>query len=304
MDPDAPAPRPTAPGARPECPDPGRRASPERGTPLADRVARHYDVLDPWYRRLWGEHLHHGLWRTGRETVDEATQALVARVAEEAGIRPGHRVVDLGSGYGATARLLARRWGARVTAVTVSPVQHAHAVSVSPPVPGVEYRNADFASAALPEGAFDAVVAIESLSHMDDLDGVLAEACRVLRPGGRLVGCIWLGGRTDGWRSRFLAEPIVREGRLARLAPASRYREAMVQAGFEPTSFHDLSRRVRRTWWVCARRVVGRVLRDPEARRLVARGGEGVFAWTVPRLLAGYWTGTLRYGLLGARRPE
>jgi len=32
-------------------------------------VADHYDELDPVYRRVWGEHVHHGLWATGRETL-------------------------------------------------------------------------------------------------------------------------------------------------------------------------------------------------------------------------------------------
>ncbi|MBW8754357.1 MAG: SAM-dependent methyltransferase, partial [Sphingomonadales bacterium] len=31
-------------------------------------VALHYDELDPAYRRIWGEHVHHGYWLTGRET--------------------------------------------------------------------------------------------------------------------------------------------------------------------------------------------------------------------------------------------
>ena len=36
-------------------------------------VAGHYDELDAVYRAIWGEHVHHGLWRTGRER-----EALVA----------------------------------------------------------------------------------------------------------------------------------------------------------------------------------------------------------------------------------
>src|SRR6188508_1375134 len=63
-------------------------------------VANHYDELDRIYREVWGEHVHHGLWRTGRESPSEAVEALTALVAEQAGIRPGDRVCDIGSGYG------------------------------------------------------------------------------------------------------------------------------------------------------------------------------------------------------------
>jgi tocopherol O-methyltransferase len=269
------------------------------------RVARHYDELDRWYRLLWGEHLHHGWWRTGRETVEEATEALVEEVARRAELTEGARVVDLGSGYGATARLLARRWRCRVTAVTLSPVQHARAEAAEaaePVSPAPEYRLGDFTRIALPGKAFDAVVAIESLSHVEELDTAAAEAARVLRPSGRLVACVWLGGeRVGALRRRLLSDPVVAEGRLARLAPAAVYTEALTRAGFAVEEVEDVSARVRRTWWICLRRTAARLVRDAEARRVVAAGGEGVFAWTVPRLLAAYWVGALRYGIFTAR---
>lgn len=86
-------------------------------------VAAHYDDLDRFYRDIWGEHVHHGLWATGRESSDEAVEALVALVAELAEIRPGHRVCDVGCGYGATSRMLAARYGATVTGLTLSEAQ-------------------------------------------------------------------------------------------------------------------------------------------------------------------------------------
>ena len=43
-------------------------------------VAGHYDELDPFYRRLWGEHIHHGLWVHGRETAEQAVVQLIVHV--------------------------------------------------------------------------------------------------------------------------------------------------------------------------------------------------------------------------------
>lgn len=93
-------------------------------------VAEHYDELDPVYRALWGEHVHHGLWRTGRESPAEAVEALSDLVAEHLAFRSGDRLVDIGCGYGATARRFAAR-GAVVTGFTLSAEQVAHA----PPAP-------------------------------------------------------------------------------------------------------------------------------------------------------------------------
>jgi tocopherol O-methyltransferase len=58
--------------------------------PLAPgSVADHDRELGRHSRELWGEHVHHGLWRTGRETPAEAVEALTALVAREAaGVSP------------------------------------------------------------------------------------------------------------------------------------------------------------------------------------------------------------------------
>ena len=45
-------------------------------------VADHYDELDLIYRRVWGEHVHHGLWTTGRESPTQAVEALVDTVGD------------------------------------------------------------------------------------------------------------------------------------------------------------------------------------------------------------------------------
>ena len=77
-------------------------------------VADHYDELDSIYRRLWGEHVHHGLWRTGNETPHEAVNALSDLVGERLSFAPQEHLVYIGCGYGATARRFADR-GALVT---------------------------------------------------------------------------------------------------------------------------------------------------------------------------------------------
>src|SRR4051812_41663225 len=96
-------------------------------------VARHYDQLDRFYREIWGEHVHHGLWRTGRESSAEATRALVDAIIVKAALQPAMKVLDVGCGYGATSRILAKELGAQLTGLTVSPAQHAYAVQATLP---------------------------------------------------------------------------------------------------------------------------------------------------------------------------
>ncbi len=275
--------------------------------PLSERVRAHYDELDVFYRDLWGEHLHHGLWLTGYETPAEAARQLAEHAIRKARLRPGDAVCDVGCGYGGTARLLAREEKARVTALTLSAKQLAFARAEARAGDRVIYRQMDWLANDLPENAFDAVFAIECVSHMACRRRFYAEAARVLKPGGRLVACVWLAGeRPAGWQRRHLLAPIVREGHLAALEPASAHRAWLAEAGFAVEAAQDLSRQVRRTWGVCARRLALRLLTDARYRRYVLdpQKTNRAFAGTVLRIWLAYRTGAMRYGLFTARKAE
>jgi tocopherol O-methyltransferase len=38
-------------------------------------IGDHYDELDHYYREIWGEHVHHGLWERGDETPTKLSLA-------------------------------------------------------------------------------------------------------------------------------------------------------------------------------------------------------------------------------------
>lgn len=274
-----------------------------RRVPDQNEVARHYDELDRFYRELWGDDLHHGLWLRGDEDVAEATRNLTDLVAERASIRRGDRVCDVGCGYGGPARQIAESYGADVVGLTLSAMQHGHAVTLAAGDPRVCFIHRDWLHNELPPRSFDAVIAIECSSHMTDTGAFLRECARVLRPGGRLVIAAWLATeRPRTWQRRHLLEPICSEGRLTGLPTVDEYRHLLVEAGLGLFSFEDLSSGVRNTWAVCARRVCARALSDPDALRYLfdRRMTERTFALTVGRMWLAYRTGALRYGLFTA----
>ncbi|HEY0972193.1 MAG TPA: methyltransferase domain-containing protein [Gemmatimonadales bacterium] len=261
-------------------------------------VARHYDDLDRFYREIWGEHVHHGLWERGDEEPAEAAVALARLVAARLGARPGDRVCDVGCGYGATARLLAHEHGCDVTALTIAPAQHAHAVAADPMAHNPRYLLRDWLDNGLPDRSFDAVLAIESTEHMADKERCFAEMARVLAPGGRVVVCAWLAREEPrSAEVRLLLEPICREGRLPGMGTEGEYRALMERAGFTVHAAEDLTARVRRTWPVCVSRLVrGLATRaDYRAFLLRSRAEDRVFALTMLRIWAAYGTGAMRY---------
>jgi tocopherol O-methyltransferase len=256
-------------------------------------VADHYDDLDAIYRGLWGLHVHHGYWRTGRETPDEAVVALSDLVGEALGFKPGARLIDIGCGYGGTARHFAGQ-GAEVTGLSLSREQIAHA----PPAAGVELRCEDWLANSLPSTSFDGAYAIESSEHMSDKASFFREARRVLRPDGRLVICAWLAHDTPTrWQLRHLLEPICREGRLPSMLTAGEYGDLASAAGFRCLAYRDISRSVARTWSICLARFLRALLADPTMRRRIIGARNRVFALSVPRLMLAYRTGAMRYGV-------
>jgi len=277
-----------------------------REVQTAAAVAAHYDELDPFYREIWGRHVHHGYWATGRETPERAVEALVDLLAERLGLAQGQRACDVGCGYGATAVYLAERHGVLVTGVTISPVQAERARVAAAGHKGVAVTCRDWLSNGFEDAVFDRVYAIESSEHMVDKERFFREAFRTLRPGGRLGVLAWLAreGARD-WEVRRLLEPICREGRLSGMGTESDYRELARRAGFRVAGFEDLSRQVRRTWRICARRLAGKLATDRAYRRFLmdCRSRNRGFALSLARIAVAYRTGSMRYGLLTADKP-
>lgn len=268
-------------------------------------VAAHYDDLDDLYRSIWGSNLHHGYWITGKESAEEAVINLTHLVARLASIRPGDQVCDIGSGYGAAALTLNHAYGAAVTGMTISPKQFRQAQIAAAGNNCVNFLLCDALQNGLAASAYDAVVAVESSEHFIDKPNLFSEAYRLLRPGGRCVIAAWLTRERPGsWESKHLLEPICAEGRLPSLASVAEYQTMLETAGFCETSFIDLTQTVKKTWTICALRLIKRFFSDSALRRRLLDPGfaNRDFAKSVFRIRLAYETGAMRYGLLTAQK--
>jgi len=271
----------------------------------SDDVAGHYDDLDDYYRLLWGEHLHHGFWETGRESLPEAIDALIRRVARPLNLDAGAEVCDVGCGYGGTSRFLAAESGFQMTGLTISERQHAYALAKSEgDNPRILLRN--WEENGFEDASFDGLVSLECIAHVVHKDRYFEEIARVLKPGARACITAWLTAEDAGpTADRWLLEPICREGRLPGMGTPSEYTALAEAAGLRVLKYEDVTRQVRRTWRICLRRVVTCLLFTPTGWRflLSAKSRHAIFVLSVARILIAYYTGSMKYGVFEFEKP-
>jgi len=108
-------------------------------------------------------------------------------VAEATGIGPGTALLDVGCGTGEFCALAAT-WGAEAHGLDADRqrVEQARARA-----PGADVRAGLMESLPWRDDSFDVVTGFNAFQYAVDVDLALAEARRVLRPGGRIAICKW-----------------------------------------------------------------------------------------------------------------
>ena len=76
------------------------------------------------------------------------------------------------------------------------------------------------------------------------------------------------------------------------------------QAGFAVTGYEDVSRRVARTWPICAGRLVKALFTDRGTRRLALGARNRNSFLGIPRMILAYRTGAMRYGIFTLTKVE
>jgi len=127
---------------------------------------RHYDLGNDLYRAMLGKRMVYSCayWREARD-LDAAQEAKLDLVCRKLGLRPGMRVLDIGSGWGEALKYAAERYGVQGVGVTVSREQADYARTLCAGLP-VEIRLQDYRELDARDGGFDRIFSLGMFEHV------------------------------------------------------------------------------------------------------------------------------------------
>ncbi|PIW26254.1 MAG: SAM-dependent methyltransferase [Rhodospirillales bacterium CG15_BIG_FIL_POST_REV_8_21_14_020_66_15] len=158
------------------------------------KAEEYYDSseADAFYQNVWGgEDIHIGIYNLPDEGIAQASRRTVETMARQIpGLGAETRVVDLGAGYGGSARYLADAYGCRVTCLNLSETQNDLNREKNAET-GLDHLidvvHGSFEDIPADDGAFDLVWSQDAILHSGDRPRVLDEITRVLVPGGNVI---------------------------------------------------------------------------------------------------------------------
>lgn len=110
-------------------------------------------------------------------------------LCQDLDLRPGMRVLDLGSGMGATSVFLAREFGVQVVAADlwVSPDTAAATFAEAGVVDLVQAVKAEAHTLPFAAASFDAIISVDAFEYFGTADSYLPYLAGFLKPGGQLA---------------------------------------------------------------------------------------------------------------------
>jgi len=175
-------------------------------------VAHHYDLSDELYELFLDSDRQYSCayFRTGTETLEQAQLEKKRHIAAKLLLKPGMKVLDIGSGWGGLALHLAQLFNVNVTGVTLSNEQlkvSRSRVAEAGLSGQVGFRLRDYRKES---GIYDRIVSVGMFEHVGvtHYAEFFAKMKRLLAPGGvallHAIGRMEPPGTTNAWLRKYI----------------------------------------------------------------------------------------------------
>ena len=214
-------------------------------SPTVETARNYYNSTDAdrFYATIWGgEDIHIGLYENNTDTIYDASRRTVQTMASMIlGLDPKTRVLDIGSGYGGSARYLIKHFGCHVGCLNLSEIQNLRnrelnqrdGMSLA-----INVVDGNFEDIPAPDNSFDVVWSQDAILHSGNRKKVLEEVHRVLTKGGQFIF-------TDPMQNESCPEdaltPILDRIHLDSLGSIKYYKDILLGLGFKEVKIVDHS---------------------------------------------------------------
>lgn len=211
-----------------------------------DAVARDYyndESADRFYDTIWGgEDIHVGMYLQPDESIFDASRRTVERmISLLPALNERHKVLDIGAGYGGSARLMCKQRGAHVVCLNISEVENEKNRRMNREQgldSKIEVVDGTFENLPFPENHFDVVWSQDAVLHSGDRRKVLQEVDRVTKKGGYFTF-------TDPMQSddcpKEALQPVLERIHLSSMGSPGFYQEEMEKVGWKLVEWVDMS---------------------------------------------------------------
>ena len=193
-------------------------------------------------------------WEKWDASLDQNLTFLNYRLVGESRVRPGQRLLDLGSGTGYPAVLAAQAVGPKGSVLGLdlseAMLEVARRKAKALGLANVTFQAGDASVLPFEAGSFDGVISRFCLMFLPDVPKAAAEIARVLKPGGYLAASVW----SSPEKNPFLSIPIdvvkqfieippppPEQPGIFRLAKPGDLRGIIERAGLTPLSDDEVS---------------------------------------------------------------
>ncbi|MGD0729178.1 MAG: class I SAM-dependent methyltransferase [Candidatus Micrarchaeaceae archaeon] len=215
-----------------------------------DRIKKHYDLLSPYYQKLWGIHIHHGYYITGKESKQEATDKLIKLLASKLNIKKSSLILDIGCGIGGTSIYFAKKYNCKVTGITISAVQAKMAEELSKQeklkmTPKFSVEDANNLST---KKKYEILWSVEMISHLQNKKLFFERCAKILKKKGRFAIADWF--MADNLNQSEIMKYIkpIENDMLVSLWTSREYIDILEKNGLKLKYHKDISNNVKKTW--------------------------------------------------------
>ncbi|MFO8049933.1 MAG: methyltransferase domain-containing protein [Desulfosudaceae bacterium] len=211
---------------------------------VVKQAKEYYDSqdADEFYYRIWGgEDLHLGIYEYPDEPIFDASRRAVKKIAAQVTLDDSTKALDIGAGFGGTARYMAATYGCKVSCLNLSEKENERNRQMSKEQKLdhlIDVSDGNFENLPYEDESFDVVWSEDAILHSGEKDRVISEVTRVLKPGGDFVF-------TDPMQSDCCPEgvidPILERINLDHLGSVKLYRELAARNNLKEINVIDLA---------------------------------------------------------------